>query len=226
MRDLALLQDTIDTVSENYPDSIIFVRGDANACIKPRKGNKRDELFKYFIEENKFSTVTINHPTYHHFVNNGLSDSNLDVLMFSKTTGDGLPSIVCETLTKVICGKVSPLVDSSHDIIVSSLLLPSQPIPPLASDNISAPRIHNTKHKVEWSEQGISEYQDLLTHSLPSLQEEYCDLSDPESASVLLQLTNHILSEAAKETNKHVVLGIAPKPRKPSIPSEIHRKCS
>ena len=221
MRDLALLQDTIDTASEKYPDSILFVRGDANACLKPRKGNKRDELFKYFSEENKFSTVDICHPTYHHFINNGLSDSNLDVLMFSKVTGDGLPSLVSETLTKVICGKVSPLVDSTHDIIVSTLLIPSHPNPSPATNNISAPRVQNAKHKVEWSEQGILDYQELLTHSLPSLQEEYFDLSDSESASVLLQITNHVLSSAAKATNKHVVLGIAPKQRKPSIPSEI-----
>ena len=72
-----------------------------------------------------------------------------------------------------------------------------------------------------FQQQGVSEYRDLLTHTLPSLHDEYCDLSDPESVSVLLQLTNHILSEAAKATNKHVVLKIAPKPRKASIPSEI-----
>ena len=49
MRDLAHLQDTIDHVNEKYPESLIFIRGDANASFLPRTNNQRDELFKYFI---------------------------------------------------------------------------------------------------------------------------------------------------------------------------------
>ena len=221
MEDLALLQDTIDILSEKYPDSIVFIRGDANASIKPRKNNKRDFLFKYFAEENKLSSIPIGEPTYHHFVNNGLSDSNIDVLMYSKVTSDGVPSLITETLEKVICGKLNPLVDSSHDILISSLLLPPRLIPPQSSDNIEAPRVSNTKHKVEWSEEGILEYQELLSDSLPGLQEDYCDVHDPEAVSVLLQVTNHIRSSAAKSTNKYLDLGKPPKNRKPYIPSEI-----
>ena len=79
MRDLANLQDTIDHVNEKYPGNILYIRGDANASIIPRANNQRDEVFKYFITENKFSFTDIQHNTYHHFMNNGLSNS---VLMF------------------------------------------------------------------------------------------------------------------------------------------------
>ena len=40
-------------------------------------------------------------------------------------------------------------------------------------------------------------------------------------ASVLFRVTNHILNEAAKRTNKCIELGKAPKAKKPFIPSEI-----
>ena len=79
----------------------------------------------------------------------------------------------------------------------------------------------HSKYKVLWSEEGILEYQNLLSRTLPSLQSDYCDVSEPEMASVLFQVTNHILNEAAKSTNKCIELGKAPKAKKPFIPSEI-----
>ena len=45
MQDLALLQDTIDTITDKYPDCITYIRGDANASVLPRANNKRDDLF-------------------------------------------------------------------------------------------------------------------------------------------------------------------------------------
>ena len=110
MEDLALLQDTIDMVSEKYPDSTVFLCGNANASIHTRKDNKRDLLFKYFAEENKFSSVALEHKTYHNFVNNGKSDSNIDVLMYSKVTSDGIPSLTSESLLNIMCGKLNPLL--------------------------------------------------------------------------------------------------------------------
>ena len=46
-------------------------------------------------------------------------------------------------------------------------------------------------------------------------------MSEPEVASVLFNVTNHMLIEAAKQTNKFVEVGKAPKVKKPFIPSEI-----
>lgn len=36
MEDLAVLEDTIDTLSEKYPDSVTYIRGDANCSPIPR----------------------------------------------------------------------------------------------------------------------------------------------------------------------------------------------
>jgi hypothetical protein len=221
MKDLVLLQNTIDHLGDKFPDSLIFVRGDANASIIQRKNNKRDDLFRYFVEENKFTPLLLGHKTYHHFMNNGLSDSNIDVVMFPKVTSDGLLSSTTESLQKILCGKTNALVDSSHDVIITSLLLPPQPQLDISPGNMLAPRVEHTKYKVHWSEEGILEYQNLLSQTLPSLQSDYCDVSEPEVASVLFQVTNHILTEAARRTNKCIELGKAPKAKKPFIPSEI-----
>ena len=42
MEQLALLEDTIDHINEKYPDSVHYIRGDANASPSPRKDNRQD----------------------------------------------------------------------------------------------------------------------------------------------------------------------------------------
>ena len=41
VQELALLEDTIANTAEMYPDSTIFIRGDANAAIVQRSNNKQ-----------------------------------------------------------------------------------------------------------------------------------------------------------------------------------------
>ena len=162
--------------------------------------------------------VPINHNTYHHFINNGVSDSCIDAIIFSEVTSDGHPSSITESLTKILCSKTNPAIDSSHDALLSTFSLPLQPIQEPTSDNIEAPRVHLARHKILWSEAGISEYQKLLSQSLPPLLTDYRDTTEPEVATILFKVTNNILNEAAKSTNKHVEVGKVPKPRKTSIP--------
>ena len=65
------------------------------------------------------------------------------------------------------------MIDSSHDLLVSNLdLLPVVKLP-ASFDNITAPKVINTKHKIIWSEDGITQYQELLRHTLPNLQSDY-----------------------------------------------------
>ena len=49
MEQLALLEDTIDQINEKYPNSVHYIRGDANASHLPRNDNKRDKLFNFFL---------------------------------------------------------------------------------------------------------------------------------------------------------------------------------
>ena len=221
IKELSTLQNITDNLNDAYPDSVTFIRGDANASSVPRDNNKRDALFKYFLEENKLLSIPINHSTYHHFMNGGMSDSTIDVILASEDTSEGIPSSAIETLVKVICSKTNSAVDSCHDILISELLLPTKAMLGPSPDNIVAPKVQHTKHRILWSEQGILDYQKLLAQSLPPLELNYCDVSDPEVATILFKVTNHILSEAAKQPNKSVVIGKGPKVKKPKTPSEI-----
>ena len=173
------------------------------------------------MEENKFLHAPIDHRTYHHFTNNGKSDSNIDVIMYPEVTSDGTPSDVIESVTKLLCSKTNTFVDSSHDVLITTFLLPVQTQLDQVTDNIMAPKIQLSRHNIHWTEEGIEDYKDLLSSSLPVLNSEYFDVTASEPASVLFQVTNHMLSEAAKGTNKYTELGKAPKAKKPFVPPEI-----
>ena len=139
MKDLTILQDTIQYEDKRSSDSLVFVRGDANASFNPRDKNKRDELFRYFAEENKLCCVQIHQKTYHHFRGNGISDSNIDVILHPKVTSAGLPNMATESLTKVLCGKVNPwstgisLIRLSHLFSLTAAVLMNQKLPPSSS---------------------------------------------------------------------------------------------
>ena len=221
MEDLSTLELTIDELSEKYPDSVLYIRGDANSSPVPRKLNKRDVLFKHFLETNNLNYVPTDNNTYHHFTNEGRSDSTIDVLLCSQFTSEGFPNDCQEQLLSILCGKTNSLIDSTHDALLSTVSFPpiSHPTPSLG--NTSAPRIPNTKHKIIWSDEGITAYQELLENTLPALQYDSADELLASSASVLFEMTNHILTSAAKNTNESVEMSSSTKSRKPPTPPEI-----
>ena len=99
--------------------------------------------------------MLIDHSTYHHFTNNGQSDSNIDVLLNSEFSTAGFPNLQTESLLKILCSKTSHLIESSHDLLVSSLtLLPSLPII-TPTGNISAPRVPSDRQKIVRSQDRI-----------------------------------------------------------------------
>jgi hypothetical protein len=120
----------------------------------------------------------------------------------------------------VLCSLKNPLVDSKHDIIVSSFKLPFSPFIPEASSN-NAPEIPNKKHRVLWSEESIQSYRDLLAPNLISLQKNWDNAQSSVSFSLLLQCTKEVLVSAAKCTQKTIDLTKEPKPKKTHIPPEV-----
>ena len=151
------------------------------------------------------------------------SDSSIDVLLFSSLTSEGYPNNNCENLAKIICSKEDARVDSHHDILVSILTLPYVPASPDPTDNITAPRVQSTKHRITWSDEGITRYQELLASTLPTLQtqDDTDDAVLTGSASFLLSMTNHLLTTAAKSTNKFTLLSTAHKQKPAPIPPNI-----
>ena len=133
-----------------------------------------------------------------------------------------LKSVTFSICTEVKCSKVDPIIDSHHDIIFSHITLPFIGLENHNSnEHLEAPRIENDRTKILWSEDGILEYQMLVSPVLSSLRENWSDVSSPSSLSVLLQTTNEILSTAAKSTNKHINLGETPKTKSSHIPREV-----
>ena len=167
--------------------------------------------------------MTSGHPTYHHFTNDGLSDSSIDVILGSNLTSAGFPNKSQEPLLKIICGKNNPNVDSSHDIILTSLSLP--PIPSSQTDlseNMKAPLIISIKHKIIWSNKGKEGYQELLANTLHALQELDYDALLPDAASLIFHTTNHIPTTAATLTNKVLDLSKRGKDKPtPKLPTDV-----
>ena len=56
-----------------------FLRGIGNSNTK---NTARYKLFSHFCSKHSFTRVLLSHTTYHHFVGDGLFDSEIDVLLF------------------------------------------------------------------------------------------------------------------------------------------------
>ena len=217
--ELATLQNTIEDISEKYPAAIIYIRGDANACVSGRTNNKRDGIFKHFCDENFLENLHLNHKTYHHFMGDGKSDSSIDVILSSTVSCDGTPSPPSEHLLDILCrNQDTRIFNSHHDAIITQLALSHFDTPEEhTTDEI--PTVVNSRHKIIWSDESLQEYSDLILPVLAQLREDWLVSSSPSCMSVLIQHTNNILTSAAKSTQKVIDLGLPIKPKrtKPSV---------
>ena len=210
MSALVDLESHLVEVTNIYPDAALFLRGDANS--NPNN-NARFSLFAHFSSIFSLTRVPLSHPTYHHFVGNGLFDSEIDVLLYQG------PELVVETLVKILCKLDSPFIDSTHDVILSSCSLPNVPVPPPDARNVTAPRIVNDRVKIIWDDDGIEDYEALIGTSLRDIREQWGNPSSRSSISLLLSSTYACLSLAAISTNKSIPLGVLHNQRPQVCPS-------
>ena len=196
---LAALSAVLQELKENHRDVPIYIRGDANT--NPNN-QSRFSLFQNFLSQFSLSSLDLGHPTYHHLMGEGASDSQLDVLLYSA------PLQLEESLDRIMCSQENPLISSHHDLILSAFKSSKVPFitPPQA---LSTPKVQNTRIKVCWkSGEGLKQYKSLLASSLPLLHE---SLSSPPSqalVSVLLKCTNFALNRAAEVSFKTVKISI------------------
>ena len=217
VQELSKLENTFDELNEKFPNATIFVRGDANSSLAIRPGNKRDILFKYFCDRLHLKHSDIGHPTYHHFV--GSTSSAIDVILQK----DSSPLIIKqETVQEVLCSKSNAMIDSKHDLIISTFSLPSiGSLPDVNDDLDDPPEVPNTKHRVLWSDSGIEDYRHLISPTLSNLQTNWSNPTTSVSYSVLLQATNSALTSAAKHTNDFIDLSKVSKTRNYSAPLDV-----
>ena len=212
--ELANLKNCLDELTNLYQDPIVFIRGDANSNPK---NITRYQLLKYFISEFSLAQVSIDHPTYHHFVGEGKFDSNIDILLHSAL----LP--VPEIVTEIRCKFDYPESSSHHDAIFSKFSLPKENPPPKSENLITAPRTSQPREKILWSPDGAKLFQEVVSPQLKSLRQNWLDPSSKTSTSVLLQATNKILTLCAKATNTSFPLNENKDKKRVNIPIQIKK---
>ena len=217
LTELASLRIMIETLLDKYSSPAVFIRGDCNSSTT---NAKRNIIFSKFCSDLGLRRVHLQHNTYHHFLGQGASDSELDVLLFSNQQG------VQEELLTIVCKHDNPLVDSHHDILLSVCDVPALDLshhPPDDSKNVLAPKLVNTRHKILWTEESVIAYESLVSSHLPRIRELWLNISSETSMKILLQVTNMILSQSALLVNKSVLLSTPSKPKSAKIPPYIRK---
>ena len=132
---LGILESCIENIQEDL-SCPIYIRGDFN--VNPNN-QARVDLLSSFCSKFALSSVDFHHPSHHHFMGNGASDSQLDLLLFAG------PVAQAEVLSSLTCSLTNPLVASHHDLILSSVPLP--PAAPVlsSSDLVSELRTRELK---------------------------------------------------------------------------------
>ena len=211
---LANLKIALDDLIQKYKHPVIFLRGDANASST---NTKRIPLIKQFVRDYDLKLVNVDHKTYHHFMGEGISDSDLDILLYSNHEN------VYEQLAHLRCGQVDQLVDSHHDVLISTCNIPYTLSDVLPQPLNSAPRIENNRHKIIWSEKGAAEYKTIISNLLPGLRSRWLLPPSQASTSVLLQSTNALLNLAAISSNKVISLASPISTKSEKLPKEIRK---
>ena len=194
------LSNCIDDLYEKYGDCLIFIRGDGNVN---RNNLGRMKLFNLFLTKHNLSLIQIDHKTYHHFLGGGAFDSNIDIIAHTSE----IPHQ--ESVTSIFCIQEYPHLDSHHDPILSEIILNGNESPEPPDDLPCAPQVHHVRHKIIWSEDGISEYEKQVSTKLSQIRQKWLNPLSKTSLSLLLSLTNFTLDTAAAATNRSVDLSKA-----------------
>ena len=211
IEEITCLRIFIEDLLIKNPDLLVFIRGDSNVNVNQ---SARTNIFENFRKTLNLLNLPIGHKTYHHFLGNGLFDSAIDVILYTKKTS------ISEQLVKVLCKHDHPDIKSHHDAIVSTFTLPLKPvkIPP---PSFQAPEIPNKRRKIYWNEDSLQSYQVLVSDSLSCIRKRWMEPSSKSCVAVLLRATSDLLSTAAAMTNKSVSLSKVSSPRSNRTPKAI-----
>ena len=212
IEEIAQLTITVDELLEKHPGAPVFLRGDFNVS---GKNPTRSTLLNYFSNNHALLELKLPHPTYHHFMGNGKSDSFLDKFFFSKSLFHP------EILKQIHCKLSDPFIDSHHDMILTQWTLPNVPPVKPSSNNVVAPKVANKRSKVFWSDQGIDEYQSLVVPHLERVQKLWLASPSKSAMSLLLESTNNILTSCASITNETVPIAVRSDQKSRSTPPAI-----
>ena len=202
----------VDDLVETHPEAVIYLRGDFNVS---KTNPKRTQLLSQFCSQHNLLETFIPKPTYHHFMGDGKSDSNLDRILHS--------SSVCqsESIVNLECSLKNPLIDSHHDLLISKFFIPAVKIEASDNQNVVAPTLPHTRLKVIWSDDGIEKYQAIVAPQLSRIQELWLSPSSKTSVSLLLESTNNVIASCAAQSNRTIKLGKTSSPRSSVTPKAV-----
>ena len=208
--EISQLRATIEEIKVTYKDVLVYIRGDSNVN---RNNKPRSKIFDNFCSELQLVRVPTHHNTYHHFMGDGLFDSDIDVILHSSE------SKYDEKIQQIFCSQDYPVVNSSHDPILSSTRISSQPSPTLQV--AFAPTLEHERHKIVWNVESVLDYKSVVERKLPKIREDWYRPSSVASIRVLLDLTSAILSSCASKTNKKVTLKPVTRKHQSKLPKNI-----
>ena len=210
------LKNLLQRLKDDYSDYTICIRGDKNAN---KKNIKRSEMFYDLLDEFAFHEIFISHPTYHHFIGEGMFDSNIDTIAIS-SRNHGVSS---ETIDQILCRLDYPEIGSHHDIILSSLYL-SEYVRPLQRIELKkAPRTDFKSVNVNWTPDGTKAYSIMVSKQLADLRNLWFDSDSKALTSVFIQCTNDILINCSTATNPGFPNGATTGTKPKYIPTIIKR---
>ena len=115
IEELSKLRIYLEDLLEDHPDYLVYLRGDSNVNANNKA---RSNVFNDFKSNRKIIHVPLGHKAYHHFLGEGLFDSEIDVVI-GRENKFGI-----EKIENIFCKHEFPFIHSHHDLI-SSLSSPN-----------------------------------------------------------------------------------------------------
>ena len=206
------LSTVVEDVLEKYKDCVVFIRGDGNVNTN---NVARTKIFSSFLANHSLKQLNLKHKTYHHFIGGGHFDSEIDIILHSNHIKFD------ESVSKIFCRLEHPDMDSHHDAILSTVLLPISEHQEPPQNLVTAPRITHSRQRVVWSEEGTVLYQQEVASKLSEARLNWLSPLSKTSLSVLLFKTNDILNRAACATNKIININVDKKEKSMKKPRVI-----
>ena len=212
IEEISKLRQFLEEFLEFKSDHAVFIRGDSNVNFNNKT---RLNIFNEFLNSFNLSSIPMYHNTYHHFLGDGLFDSSIDVILCTNHFG-------LEKLENIFCKHDNHIIDSHHDVILSSFLLPYSPVP-VPTILAEAPVIPNKRTKIIWNNESLLDYQNIVGNNLEKLRKRWFCPSSKSCTSMLLQATTEILLSASIATNKSVSLSSSVQAKPQKIPHSIKK---
>ena len=213
VEEISELRTFVEEHLEKNPECSLYIRGDSNVNSNH---TTRIQILRDFLRTTHLRNIDIGHKTYHHFLGNGVFDSNIDVILCSKTCEHP------EQVEKVFCKFDHPSIASHHDLILSSFSLPVGSEEEI-KEYPTVPTIDNNRVKIFWSDENIPHYQDLVSDNLTILRERWLSPGSRSSIGLLLEMTSCVLTSAAISSNRSLALSKDRSARSSKIPWIIRK---